>query len=171
MLGSRETPEDAARALSRYVDAIVVRTHAHEPLERFAGAATVPTINALSAAAHPCQALADMLTIKERFGSLAGLRIAFVGDAGNNVASSLAEAALLVRRVRHLRRPADAPARRRDCSPSLQQSASRAARPSFGDERRARRPRRRRRLHRRLDVRWATRRSRSATRRRYGRIA
>ena len=94
MLGSRETPEDAARALSRYVDAIVVRTHAHEPLERFAGAATVPTINALSAAAHPCQALADMLTIKERFVSLAGLRIAFVGDAGNNVASSLAEAAL-----------------------------------------------------------------------------
>jgi ornithine carbamoyltransferase len=94
MLGSRETPEDAARALSRYVDAIVVRTHAHEPLERFAGAATVPTINALSAAAHPCQALADMLTIKERFGRLTGLRIAFIGDAGNNVAASLAEAAL-----------------------------------------------------------------------------
>jgi ornithine carbamoyltransferase len=94
MLGSRETPEDAARALSRYVDAIVVRTHAHEPLERFAAAATVPTINALSALAHPCQALADMLTIKERFGRLAGLRVAFIGDAGNNVATSLAEAAL-----------------------------------------------------------------------------
>jgi ornithine carbamoyltransferase len=95
MLGSRETPEDAARVLSRYVDAIVVRTHAHEPLERFAAAATVPTINALSAAAHPCQALADVLTIREHLGTLAGLRIAFVGDAGNNVATSLAEASLL----------------------------------------------------------------------------
>ncbi|MGH7707050.1 MAG: ornithine carbamoyltransferase, partial [Vulcanimicrobiaceae bacterium] len=95
MLGTRETPEDAARALSRYIDAIVVRTHAHEPLQRFAAAATVPTINGLSAAAHPCQALADVLTIKDRFGTLAGLRLAYVGDARNNVAASLAEAAVL----------------------------------------------------------------------------
>lgn len=95
MVGTRETPEDAARALSRYVDAIVVRTHAHEPLQRFAASATVPTINGLSAAAHPCQALADMLTIKERFGTLVGLRLAYVGDARNNVAISLAEAAAL----------------------------------------------------------------------------
>jgi len=95
MVGSRETPEDAARVLSRYVDAIVVRTHAHEPLERFAGAATVPVINGLSEAAHPCQALADLLTIRERFGTLAGLRIAYVGDARNNVAASLAEAAMM----------------------------------------------------------------------------
>ncbi len=95
MVGTRETPEDAARVLSRYVDAIVVRTHAHEPLERFAGAATVPVVNALSAEAHPCQALADLLTIRERFGTLAGLRIAFVGDGRNNVAASLAEAAML----------------------------------------------------------------------------
>ena len=94
MLGTRETPEDAARALSRYVDAIVIRTHAHEPLERFAAAATVPTINALSAEAHPCQAFADLLTIKERFDTLHGLRIAFIGDGRNNVAASLAEAAL-----------------------------------------------------------------------------
>jgi ornithine carbamoyltransferase len=95
MVGSRETPEDAARVLSRFVDAIVVRTHAHEPLERFAAAATVPVINGLSAAAHPCQALADLLTIRERFGTLTGLRIAYVGDGRNNVAASLAEAAML----------------------------------------------------------------------------
>jgi ornithine carbamoyltransferase len=96
MVGSRETPEDAAAVLSRYVDAIVVRTHAHEPLTRFAGAATVPVINGLSAAAHPCQALADLLTIQERFGEIGGLRIAFAGDGRNNVAASLAEAAVML---------------------------------------------------------------------------
>jgi ornithine carbamoyltransferase len=95
MLGTRETPEDAARALSRYVDAIVIRTHAHAPLERFAKAATVPVVNGLSALAHPCQALADLLTIKDRFGTLAGLRISYIGDGRNNVAASLAEAAML----------------------------------------------------------------------------
>jgi ornithine carbamoyltransferase len=95
LVGARETPEDAARALSRFVDAIVVRTHAHAPLERFAAAATVPVINGLSADAHPCQALADLLTIGERFGTLRGLRIAYLGDGRNNVAASLAEAAML----------------------------------------------------------------------------
>ncbi len=94
-LGSRETPEDAAKVLSRYVDAIVVRTHAHEPLERFASAASIPVINGLSALAHPCQSLADLLTMRERFGSLRGLRIAYVGDGRNNVAASLAEGAVL----------------------------------------------------------------------------
>jgi ornithine carbamoyltransferase len=96
MVGTRETPEDAARALSRYVDVIAVRTHEHEPLVRFAKAATVPVINALSALAHPCQALADVLTIQERFGDLQGLRIVYLGDARNNVACSLAEAALML---------------------------------------------------------------------------
>jgi ornithine carbamoyltransferase len=95
IMGKRETPEDVARVLSRYADAIVVRTHEHEPLLRFAAAATVPVINGLSQAAHPCQALADMLTIRERFGTLAGLRLAYVGDARNNVAISLAEAAAM----------------------------------------------------------------------------
>jgi ornithine carbamoyltransferase len=93
-VGSRESPEDAARVLSRYVDAIVVRTHEHAPLERFAGASQVPVINGLSADAHPCQALADVLTLAERFGEIAGLRIAYVGDARNNVAASFAEAAI-----------------------------------------------------------------------------
>ena len=96
MVGNRETPEDAARALSRYVDAILIRTHAHEPLKRFAAAATVPVINGLSEAAHPCQALADILTIKDRFGTLEDIRIAYVGDARNNVARSLAEAAVMM---------------------------------------------------------------------------
>ena len=89
---SAKRPKTSARVLSRYADAIVVRTHAHEPLQRFAAAATVPVINGLSAVAHPCQALADMLTIRERFGTLAGLRLAYVGDGRNNVAASLAEA-------------------------------------------------------------------------------
>ena len=95
LLGKRETPEDVARVLARYADAIVVRTHEHEPLQRFAAASTEPVINGLSASAHPCQALADMLTIKERFGTLAGLRIAYVGDGRNNMAYSLAEAAAM----------------------------------------------------------------------------
>ena len=95
LLGKRETPEDVARVLSRYADAIVVRTHEHEPLARFAAAATVPVINGLSQTAHPCQAIADMLTIRERFGTLAGLRLAYVGDARNNVAYSLTEAAAM----------------------------------------------------------------------------
>ncbi len=95
-VGSRETPEDAARVLSRYVDAIVIRTHADAPLGRFAAAATVPVINGLSAEAHPCQALADMLTLGERFGEVAGLRVAYVGDARNNVAASFAEAAVIL---------------------------------------------------------------------------
>ncbi|MHB8177666.1 MAG: ornithine carbamoyltransferase [Vulcanimicrobiaceae bacterium] len=96
LVGTRESPEDAARVLSRYVDAIVVRTHAHEPLERFARAASIPVINGLSARAHPCQALADILTIEERFGSVAGLRVVYLGDGRNNVAHSLAQAVVML---------------------------------------------------------------------------
>ena len=104
-IGTRETPEDAARVLSRYVDAIVIRTHAHAPLERFAAAATVPVINGLSAVAHPCQALADLLTMQEQFGTLAGLHVAYIGDAQNNVAVSLAQAAVLVGATVHFGAP------------------------------------------------------------------
>jgi len=104
-IGTRETPEDAARVLSRYADAIVIRTHAHEPLQRFAAAADVPVINGLSEAAHPCQALADMLTLQERFGSLQGLHIAYLGDARNNVAASLGEAAVLCGATMHFGSP------------------------------------------------------------------
>jgi ornithine carbamoyltransferase len=93
-LGRGETIEDTARTLSGYAAAIVVRTFAHETVEQLAGAATVPVINALTDAHHPCQALADLLTLRERFGRLEGLRVAFVG-AGNNVATSLIEAGSL----------------------------------------------------------------------------
>lgn len=87
-LGRGETVEDTARALSLYVDAIVIRTHSHERLEQLAAAASVPVINALSDAAHPCQALADLQTIDETFGAARGVRITYLGD-GNNVARSL----------------------------------------------------------------------------------
>jgi len=105
MIGSRETPEDAARVLSRYVQGIVIRTHEHEPLVRFAHSATVPVINGLSAVAHPAQALADVLTIEERFGTLEGLTIAYVGDGKNNVATSLAQAAVMLGAVVHFGTP------------------------------------------------------------------
>ncbi len=93
-LGRGETIEDTARTLSGYAAAIVVRTFAHETVEELAGSATVPVINALTDAHHPCQALADLLTLREHFGRLEGLRVAFVG-AGNNVATSLLEAGAL----------------------------------------------------------------------------
>jgi ornithine carbamoyltransferase len=99
-LGRGETIEDTGRVLSRYVDAIVLRTFEQERLEALAGAADVPVVNALSNFEHPCQALADMLTIEERLGSPQGRILTFVGD-GNNVAHSLllagAKAAMTVR--------------------------------------------------------------------------
>jgi ornithine carbamoyltransferase len=93
-LGKREPVPDVARVLSRYVDAIAARTFSHETLEIMAQYADVPVINALSDLEHPCQALADLLTIYERRGELAGLALAYVGD-GNNVANSLMLAAAM----------------------------------------------------------------------------
>ena len=87
-LGRREPAADVARTLSRLVDAVVLRTFAHATLVEMAEASAVPVINALTDAEHPCQALADLLTLRRRFGRLAGLRVAFVGD-GNNVAHSV----------------------------------------------------------------------------------
>ncbi len=92
-LGGRESPADVARTLERYVDAIVARLVRHSGLEEMASAARVPVINALTDREHPCQALADLLTLRQRFGRLAGLRLAWVGDA-NNVFRSLALAAV-----------------------------------------------------------------------------
>lgn len=87
-LGRGESEEDTARALSRYVHGVVVRTHGHAGLESFAANATVPVINGLSDSFHPCQVIADLYTLEERFGRLDGLRIAWVGDGGCNVAHS-----------------------------------------------------------------------------------
>ena len=89
-----ETVADTARVLSGYTAAIAVRTFAQAMLEELAAHATVPVINALSDAHDPCQALADLLTLKERFGRLQGLKLAYVGD-GNNVAHSLLEGGAL----------------------------------------------------------------------------
>jgi ornithine carbamoyltransferase len=88
-LSRGESLPDTARALSRYLDAIAVRTHEHAELEAWAEWATIPVINALTADEHPCQALADALTIRDRLGSLEGVRVAWVGD-GSNVLVSLA---------------------------------------------------------------------------------
>ena len=93
-LGKRESVADVARVLSRYVNAITARTFSHQTLEVLANYSDVPVINALSDLEHPCQALADLLTIYEKKGELDGLTLAFVGD-GNNVAHSLMLAASL----------------------------------------------------------------------------
>ena len=93
-LGKREAIPDVARVLSRYVDVIAARTFSHETLEIMAKYSDVPVINALSDLEHPCQALADLLTIFEKKGDLKGLTLAYVGD-GNNVAHSLMLAASL----------------------------------------------------------------------------
>jgi ornithine carbamoyltransferase len=93
-LGQRESVSDVAQVLSRYVNAIAARTYSHQTLEVLASYSLVPVINALSDREHPCQALADLLTICEKRGELNGLTIAFIGD-GNNVARSLMLAASL----------------------------------------------------------------------------
>lgn len=95
-LGRGESIADTARSLSGYCAAIVIRTFAQETVRELARWASVPVVNALSDQHHPCQALADLMTIREVFGDLAGRRLAFVGDGGDNVAHSLLEAGALV---------------------------------------------------------------------------
>jgi ornithine carbamoyltransferase len=88
-LGRDETIGDTARVLSRYVDAIVWRTGDQSRIEEMAGGSSVPVINALTDQFHPCQVLADLQTIRERFGKLAGLTLTYLGDGANNMAHSL----------------------------------------------------------------------------------
>ncbi|HMC80002.1 MAG TPA: ornithine carbamoyltransferase [Acidimicrobiia bacterium] len=88
-LGRGETVADTARVLSRFVDAVVIRTFGQEPLRELAKASSVPVVNALSDFEHPCQALADVMTIGERFGDLASVRLCYLGDGNNNVCHSL----------------------------------------------------------------------------------
>src|SRR5438105_10387720 len=87
-LGRGETIKDTAVVLSRYLDAIMIRTFAQSDVEDLAANASIPVINGLTDSSHPCQALADVMTIRERFGRLEGLRVVYLGD-GNNVCASL----------------------------------------------------------------------------------
>ena len=91
-LGARESLSDVAHNLERWIDGIVLRTFSHDTVTTMAQHASIPVINALSELEHPCQAMADMLTLQQRFGDLRGVRLAYVGD-GNNVAHSLMLAA------------------------------------------------------------------------------
>ncbi|UCG51415.1 MAG: ornithine carbamoyltransferase [Candidatus Latescibacterota bacterium] len=91
-IGSREAPQDVARVLSRYVSAIMIRTFDHSVVETLARFATIPVINGLTDLLHPCQVLADLMTIQEHRGNLDNLTVAFIGD-GNNVARSWINAA------------------------------------------------------------------------------
>jgi len=94
-LSRGESIMDTAKVLSRYVDAIVARVYSHQDLVEMAQHSDKPVINALSDMHHPCQALADLMTIKEHFGKIKGLKLAFVGDGNNNVTHSLLIAATM----------------------------------------------------------------------------
>jgi ornithine carbamoyltransferase len=105
-LSRGETIKDTAQVLSRYLDCIIIRTFSHEIIEEFAKWSDVPVINALTDQHHPCQAMADMMTILEKKGTLEGVKIAYVGD-GNNVANSLIEASALVKAKINVATPED----------------------------------------------------------------
>lgn len=94
-LGRGETIADTGRTISRYLNAFMMRTFSHATLETLAANSTIPVINGLSDTHHPCQALADVMTMLEKKGKLEGLRVAFIGD-GNNVCNSLIEAAAIL---------------------------------------------------------------------------
>jgi ornithine carbamoyltransferase len=105
-LGTREAVKDVARVLSRVVDIVAARTFSQATVEELAAYSTIPVINALSDTDHPCQALADVMTIREMCGGLHGVKVAFIGD-GNNVAASLAEACSMLGVHLTLASPAD----------------------------------------------------------------
>jgi ornithine carbamoyltransferase len=95
-IGRGETIHDSAKVLSRYLDAVVIRTYSHNTLMEFASYSSIPVVNGLSDLHHPCQILADLMTIVEKKGRLEDIKLTYIGD-GNNVANSLIEAASLMR--------------------------------------------------------------------------
>src|SRR3954463_2638043 len=95
-LGRGESISDTAKVLSRYIDGMMIRTFSHESVEELASHATVPVINGLTDLQHPTQVLADLLTILEHKGKLAGLKMCYIGDGNNNMAHSLMEGAVKV---------------------------------------------------------------------------
>ena len=152
VLGARESVRDVARNLDRFVDAIVVRTGPHEVVLELAAQADIPVINGLSLREHPCQALADVFTIAERFGDVRGVTVAFVGD-GNNVYHSLALLGAALGMEVRLAHPPGLRPERADRRPGegARGRVRRVASSSAHDPRDDR-PRRPGRLHRRLDV-------------------
>lgn len=88
ILGKRESVEDTARVISKYADAVTIRTFAHSDVEQFAKFSSIPVVNALTDLSHPCQIMADLLTVYETFKTFKGLKLAYIGD-GNNVTNSL----------------------------------------------------------------------------------
>ena len=105
-LGRGETVEDTARVLSRMVDVVMIRANSHEDVVRFAQASSVPVINGLTDKSHPCQIIADLMTVEERLGPIEGKTLAWVGD-GNNVCASLIHAAPLLGYQLNIACPAD----------------------------------------------------------------
>lgn len=125
-IGRRETAADIGRNLSRWVDAIVLRTFAHRTLRELASAASVPVVNALTDLEHPCQALADLLTLRQHLGDVRGRSLAFVGDGNNVCHSLLLTAAMAGMRVSVATPPGYEP------NPLIVRDAIRAARGSGG---------------------------------------
>ena len=146
-LGTREPIGDIARTLEGLVQAVMVRTFAHRTVARLAEAAAIPVINGLSDLTHPCQALADFLTMREVFGGLDGLTLAYVGDSNNVTDALIAGAALLGVRMRVASPAGFAP--REDVLAWARRAVGgfRGGVPGHVVSRRSR-PRRRRRLHR-----------------------
>ena len=133
VMGARESVRDVARNLERFVDAIVARTGPHEVVVELAAQASVPVINGLTLREHPCQALADLFTMRERFGELRGRSLAFVGD-GNNVYHSLALLGAILGLEVRLAHPADYGPNARIVERARELGAATSSRLVFGDD-------------------------------------
>ena len=133
VLGARESVRDVAHNLERFVDGIVVRTGPHEVAQELAAQADIPVINGLTLREHPCQALADVFTMQERFGDLTGLVVAFVGD-GNNVYHSLALLGAMMGMEVRLAHPAGYAPNAAIVARARELAASSGARLTFGSD-------------------------------------